>query len=324
MEEQTKSGHGWSDRKRYQCLRCYHVNGEEKVGPRYRILDHFLRQHLSLDQAPFHCKLCLFRCFQLEDLQRHVTNFPRHRVLLREKGVEDSESYLVRNPNPYTVGPRDVAPVAEDPLSRAVEITFPDGLDFLDNMIEAQPCMPGPNTPETSAARLETPRPKASTPSLAYQAAPSPAILDSLPTIEECRQLKGNKTDASSSSSSSSSNTSCEGCRQIMKEMESIKGMLQGIKGQLETQGTTNQQLAMTMVNLAGAITSMRAQPVQMPHAVPVTQPTMQTEAPQRRVEEGIRERGRHQDHKENRRPQWHKENGNHYHRRDRSPLHRK
>ncbi|KAH3798040.1 hypothetical protein DPMN_151630 [Dreissena polymorpha] len=80
----------------------------------------------------------------------------------------------------------------------------------------------------------------------------------------------------------------------------------------------------MTMVNLAGAITSMRAQPVQMSHVVPVTQPTMQTEAPHRRVEEGIRERGRHQDHKENRRPQWHKENSNHYYRRDRSPLHRK
>ncbi|KAH3777827.1 hypothetical protein DPMN_179275 [Dreissena polymorpha] len=192
-------------------------------------------------------------------------------------------------------------------------------------MIEAQPCMPGPYTPETSAARLETPRPKASTPSLVHHAAPSPAILDSLPTIEECRQLKGNKSDASSSSSSSSSSkTSCEGCRQIMKGMESIKGMLQGIKDQLETQGNTNQQLAMTMVNLAGAITSMRAQHVQMPHAVPVTQPTMQTEAPQRRVAEGIRERGRHQDHKENRRPQWHKENSNHYHRRDRSPLHRK
>ncbi|KAH3841448.1 hypothetical protein DPMN_114911 [Dreissena polymorpha] len=80
----------------------------------------------------------------------------------------------------------------------------------------------------------------------------------------------------------------------------------------------------MAMVNLAGAITSMRTQPAQMLPAVPVTQPTMQTEAPQRRVEEGIRERGLHQDHKENRRPQWHKENSDHYHRRDRSPLHRK
>ncbi|KAH3837371.1 hypothetical protein DPMN_110758 [Dreissena polymorpha] len=84
----------------------------------------------------------------------------------------------------------------------------------------------------------------------------------------------------------------------MMKEMESIKGMLQCIKGQLETQGNTNQQLAMTMVNLAGAITSMRTQPAQMPPAVPVTQPSMQTEAPQRRVKDGIRERGRHQDQK--------------------------
>ncbi|KAH3841447.1 hypothetical protein DPMN_114910 [Dreissena polymorpha] len=94
-------------------------------------------------------------------------------------------------------------------------------------MVEAQQCIPGPYIPET---RLETPRPKASTPSLVYNAAPSPAILDSLPTIEECRKLKGNNSvSSSSSSSSSSSNTSCEGCRQIMKEMESIKGMLQGI-----------------------------------------------------------------------------------------------
>ncbi|KAH3832775.1 hypothetical protein DPMN_106070 [Dreissena polymorpha] len=235
MEEQTKSGHGWSDRKRYQCLRCYRVTGEERVGPWYRIMDHFLRKHLSLDQAPFHCKLCLFRCFQLEDLQRHDTNVLLHRMLLREKGVQDSESYIVRNPNPYTVGPRDVASVAEHKLSRAVEIIFPDGFDFLENMMEALPCIPGPYTPETSAARLETPRPKASTPSLVYHAAPSPAILGSLPTIEECRQLKENNSASSPSSSSSSSNTSCEGCCQIMKEMESIKGMLQGIKGQLET-----------------------------------------------------------------------------------------
>ncbi|KAH3837372.1 hypothetical protein DPMN_110759 [Dreissena polymorpha] len=153
-------------------------------------MDHFLRQHLLLDQAPFHCKMCLFRCYQFEDLLRHVNNFPRHRMLLREKGVEDSESCLIKNPNPYAVGRRDVASVSEDTLSLAVEISFPDGLDFLDNMMEAQPCVP--YTPETLAARLQTPRPKASTPSLVYNAAPSPAILDSLPTIEECRQLKGN------------------------------------------------------------------------------------------------------------------------------------
>ncbi|KAH3728471.1 hypothetical protein DPMN_054428 [Dreissena polymorpha] len=86
-------------------------------------------------------------------------------MLLREKGVEDSESYLVRNPNPYTVGQRDVAPVVEDTLSRAVEITFPDELDFLDNMMETQQCIQGPYNPKTSAARLETPRPISREPS---------------------------------------------------------------------------------------------------------------------------------------------------------------
>ncbi|XP_052238636.1 uncharacterized protein LOC127849933 [Dreissena polymorpha] len=168
MKVETVNNKSTKDDNRRSFVRCYNCNRE----------NHFARECPNEHQ-----QLCLFRCFQLEHLQRHVTNFPRHRMLLREKGVEDSESYLVRNPNPYTVGPRDVAPVAEDTLSRAVEITFLDGLDFLDNLLEAQPCMPGPYTPETSAARLETPRPKESTPSLAYQAAPSPAILDSLPTI---------------------------------------------------------------------------------------------------------------------------------------------
>ncbi|KAH3849493.1 hypothetical protein DPMN_091896 [Dreissena polymorpha] len=37
-------------------------------------------------------------------------------MLLQEKGVEDIETYLIRNPKPYTVGPRDVAPVANDTI----------------------------------------------------------------------------------------------------------------------------------------------------------------------------------------------------------------
>ncbi|KAH3868719.1 hypothetical protein DPMN_031871 [Dreissena polymorpha] len=154
------------------------------------------------------------------------------------------------------------------------------------------------NTPDMSAARLETPRPKENSPSLVYNTPPSPAILDSLPTIEECRQLKGNKSVSSSSSSSSSSSckTSCEGCRGLLKELQSMKDMLQGIKTKLETQGNTNQQLVMTMVNLAETISCMRAQPARMPPAVPMTQPTIQTEAHQRRVDEGIKERNRHHD----------------------------
>ncbi|KAH3738265.1 hypothetical protein DPMN_044896 [Dreissena polymorpha] len=171
-------------------------------------------------------------------------------MLLQEKGVEDSESYLVRNPNPYTIGPRDVAPVAEDTLSQAVDMAFPDGLDFLDNVMEAPQYVPRPYTPDMSAARLDTPRPKEHTPSRVNNAATSPAIMDSLPTIEECRQLKGNQSVSSSSSSSSSSSgkTSCEGCCGVLKELEGIKGMLRGIKSQLEMQGNTNQQLTMTMV----------------------------------------------------------------------------
>ena len=110
----------------------------------------------------------------------------------------------------------------------------------------------------------------------------------------------------------------------MLKKLESMKGMLRGIKSQLATQGNTNQQLTMTVVTFTGTISSLRAQPVQMPPAVPMTQPTMQTEVPQRRVDEGIKECNRRHDHKENRRSRLRKENGNHYKRRDRSPLYRK
>ncbi|KAH3801508.1 hypothetical protein DPMN_155161 [Dreissena polymorpha] len=110
----------------------------------------------------------------------------------------------------------------------------------------------------------------------------------------------------------------------MLKKLESMKGMLRGIKSQLETQGNTNQQLTMTVVNFTGPISFLRAQPAQMPPVVPMTQPTMQTEVPLRRVDEGIKECNRRHDHKENRRSRLRKETGNHYKRRDRNPLYRK
>ena len=110
----------WMDRHQYQCLKCHHVSGEKRVRPRYRIMDHFLLQHLSLDQAPY-CKICLFRSFKLEDLRRHTTSFPRHKTILKEKGLEESDDFLIKNTNPHTVGPRDVAPVKEkDTLTLAL------------------------------------------------------------------------------------------------------------------------------------------------------------------------------------------------------------
>ncbi|KAH3692183.1 hypothetical protein DPMN_191539 [Dreissena polymorpha] len=100
-------------------------------------------------------------------------------------------------------------------------------------MMEAQQSIPRHYTPDMWVKKLETPRPNTKTPSLVYNTAPSPAILDSLPTIDVCRQRKGIKSVSSSSSPSySSGKTSCEGYRGILKELESIHCMLRSIKHQ--------------------------------------------------------------------------------------------
>lgn len=100
-------------RKAYQCLRCLHKKGKIYIEAKYRVYNHFLKEHLGLDDVPHHCKLCLFRCLKRSDLEAHVKSFPRHATLLREKDLVDTGDMLVTNTSPYIISEKDIVPLSD-------------------------------------------------------------------------------------------------------------------------------------------------------------------------------------------------------------------
>ena len=58
----------------YKCLNCGHTNEKR------RVISHIYKEHVRLDEAPFYCKVCLFRCTDEESLRRHVRPdvYPAH------------------------------------------------------------------------------------------------------------------------------------------------------------------------------------------------------------------------------------------------------
>ena len=83
------------------------------VEAKYRVYNHFLKNHIGLDDVPFNCKLCQFRCFRKEELDNHVTGFPRHRFLLQEKEITTTADMLVINEEPYLVTGQDIVQLSE-------------------------------------------------------------------------------------------------------------------------------------------------------------------------------------------------------------------
>ncbi|KAH3736362.1 hypothetical protein DPMN_042925 [Dreissena polymorpha] len=127
-------------RRAYQCLKCYHRMDKVYIEAKYRVYNHFLKEHMSLDQAPYYCRLCLFRCFKREELEKHVHSFRRHALVLQEKNIPDSPEFLVSNQSPYLITDRDVAVLSAeeskrhwlsiskkpDILSQAIQSVLPD------------------------------------------------------------------------------------------------------------------------------------------------------------------------------------------------------
>ena len=89
----------------YQCLRCLQT-GKEVIDVKARIVDHLMKHHLSLDQVPYYCMLCLFKCKDENTLKEHVRKFSRHALIAAEKGIYTTmqEGYLEKNPQPYLMG----------------------------------------------------------------------------------------------------------------------------------------------------------------------------------------------------------------------------
>ena len=96
----------------YRCTRCNKM-GNQVIDVKYRVADHILKYHLSLDQVPYYCTLCLFRCNEESQLLQHVSKYKRHQMLTTEKGIIDSSPYLVRNPHPYVVGDGDMEAMSQ-------------------------------------------------------------------------------------------------------------------------------------------------------------------------------------------------------------------
>ncbi|KAH3876476.1 hypothetical protein DPMN_000320 [Dreissena polymorpha] len=99
---------------------------------------------MSLDQAPYHCRLCLFRCSKREELEKHVHSFRRHALVLQEKNIPESPEFLVSNPSPYLITDRNVAVLSAEEskrhwlsiskkpniLSQAIQSVLPDPSPF--------------------------------------------------------------------------------------------------------------------------------------------------------------------------------------------------
>ena len=104
----------------YQCLRCLDQHGKEVIDVKSRIEDHIMKHHLSLDQVPFYCNLCLFKCKDLTTLQEHVGKFSRHALVASEKGISANcqDDYLKQNPNPYQIGKADYYILSQEDSTR--------------------------------------------------------------------------------------------------------------------------------------------------------------------------------------------------------------
>lgn len=59
------------------------------------------RHHLALDQVPFYCTLCTFKCSTRDALDKHVVGYKRQALIASFTGANINERrYLVENSNP--------------------------------------------------------------------------------------------------------------------------------------------------------------------------------------------------------------------------------
>ncbi|XP_060566670.1 uncharacterized protein LOC132725552 [Ruditapes philippinarum] len=131
----------------YSCIHCEKA-GKSYREARYRVVGHILKHHLSLDQTPFYCSLCMFRCLTADALQKHVTGYKRHLLMAEGEQVNNS-NFLVQNKlaRPICEGTDyrqlslreqfSSSTSAEDPLNRTDEFLLND-FDALDEQVQAE------------------------------------------------------------------------------------------------------------------------------------------------------------------------------------------
>lgn len=91
----------------YKCLHCRGAN--PCIGEKKRIESHIYKNHISLEKSPFYCKLCMFRCTEQEDLERHVLTFKAHRDRAANQPDDfDEEENLLKSDDPYYITQKDM------------------------------------------------------------------------------------------------------------------------------------------------------------------------------------------------------------------------
>ena len=93
----------------YRCNRCH------KVLRKSRMEAHIMKVHVPMDQVPYYCALCSFRCTERQTLLDHLRSYRPHRQA--EAKAEKPINYtdiLRRSDNPYTIGETDMTVLSRE------------------------------------------------------------------------------------------------------------------------------------------------------------------------------------------------------------------
>lgn len=144
MDARKKAG-----RLIYRCTVC------GKSDRKGRLVAHLLKTHVSLDQVPFSCSLCNFRCTDRAQLLRHITRYQRHREEVIRLGSVNNKTVLRRSQNPVNIDayleaqsePMDDEDVGDDDVERSLyedgdDNSLPSWLADLEEPLIAVPIKP--------------------------------------------------------------------------------------------------------------------------------------------------------------------------------------
>lgn len=92
----------------YQCRRC------GKIDRRYRLADHYLKEHVSLDRVPFYCSLCSFRAQDKQTLYNHINSYKGHREEEQRRGVVDLTQFLRIGRDPISLDESHMAKLSKE------------------------------------------------------------------------------------------------------------------------------------------------------------------------------------------------------------------
>ena len=88
----------------YMCVGCHTLTGERRIGEAGPMQDHVLKYHVSQDQVPYYCRLCMYRCQTRGQMEHHVRHNAKHVAMATSRGVTNHEEWQVESPVPYRVG----------------------------------------------------------------------------------------------------------------------------------------------------------------------------------------------------------------------------